>query len=371
MQNNRILVLSNSWRGLHSFRKEVFLAFVDNGYEVHICSPNDGGEDKAAWFENIGCKLIKLHFDRQGMNPIADFMLMLRYRKLIKKINPVAVLTYTIKPNLYGGMACALCGVPQIANITGLGAAVEYPGIMQKFTIMLYKLGLRKTYMTFFQNESNRQFCIFHKMIKGQTRLIPGSGVNLDYHAQQPYPSESEPIRFVFCSRIRKEKGIEEFIAAAEAIRAKYADKVEFHVLGGCEGNYENRLNELMKKNVLTYHGRQTDVRPFFAMGSCTLHPTFYPEGMSNVLLESCATGRPVMTTNRPGCREIVDDGVNGFIVKQQDSEDLIDKIDMFINLPYETRKRMGDAARKKVEREFDRQIVINAYLDAVKAIKG
>lgn len=371
MQNNRILILSNKWGGLYSFRKEVFQKFRKQGYDVYISCPIERDADKAKWFENIGCKIIETTFKRQGTNPIADFKLMLSYCKLIKKINPIAVLTYTIKPNLYGGMACALCDVPQIANVTGLGAAVEYPGLMQKFTIMLYKLGLRKTYITFFQNESNRQFCISHKMVKGQTKLIPGSGVNLDYHAQQPYPSESEPIRFVFCSRIRKEKGIEEFIAAAEAIRAKYADKVEFHVLGGCEGNYENRLNELMKKNVLTYHGRQTDVRPFFAMGSCTLHPTFYPEGMSNVLLESCATGRPVMTTNRPGCREIVDDGVNGFIVKQQDSEDLIDKIDMFINLPYETRKRMGDAARKKVEREFDRQIVINAYLDAVKAIKG
>ena len=136
--NNRILVLSNSWGGLHSFRKEVFQAFRDNGYEVYISSPLDESvKEKAAWFENIGCRIIDIQFNRKGTNPLADIKLMLKYRKLIKQIKPVAVLTYTIKPNLYGGMACALCGVPQIANITGLGAAVEYPGLMQKFTICL------------------------------------------------------------------------------------------------------------------------------------------------------------------------------------------------------------------------------------------
>lgn len=367
MHNNRILVLSNSWVGLYCFRKEVFQAFVANGYEVFICCPKGGGEDKAVWFRDIGCKLVTLDFSGHGMNPLADFMLMLRYRKLIKKINPVAVLTYTIKPNLYGGMACALCGVPQIANITGLGAAVEYPGLMQRLTIMLYKIGLRKTYMTFFQNETNRQFCIAHKMVKGQTKLIPGSGVNLQYHACQPYPAETEPIRFVFCSRIRKEKGIEEFIAVAEAMRAKYGDKVEFHVLGGCEGDYEIRLNDLVKKGILTYHGSQNDVRPFFAMGNCTVHPSYYPEGMSNVLLESCATGRPVITTDRSGCREAVDEGINGYIVKQRDTQGLIDIIERFVNLPYEQKKSMGEAARAKVEREFDRQIVVDSYLAIVK----
>ena len=368
MHNSRILVLTNGIGGLYSFRKEVIQALINNGYEVYISCPFEANLDKAEKFKQMGCKNVKISFRRQGMNPVADFKLMLRYRKLIKKINPVAVLTYTIKPNLYGGMACALCGVPQIANITGLGAAVEYPGIMQKFTIMLYKLGLRKTYMTFFQNESNRQFCISHKMVNGQTRLIPGSGVNLEYHAQQPYPAESEPIRFVFCSRIRKEKGIEEFIDTAKYIRTKYPN-TQFDVLGVCEGDYEQRFAELKEQGVLTYHGRQSDVRPFFAQAHCTLHPTFYPEGMSNVLLESCATGRPIMTTNRPGCREAVDDGINGYIVNQQDSADLISKVEKFINLPYEQKKQMGEAARKKVEREFDRNQVVSAYLDTIKGL--
>ena len=204
-----ILVLTNNIGGLYSFRKEVMQAFIDNGYKVIISAPYDG-DQRISWFENIGCEFVNTSFNRQGTNPLADLKLMLRYRKMIKQIKPVAVLTYTIKPNLYGGMACALAGVPQIANITGLGAAVEYPGPMQKVTMLLYKIGLRKTWLTFFQNKENMEFCQKHGMVKGRTQLIPGSGVNLEHHKRIDYPTESEPIRFLFMGRIRREKGIDE-----------------------------------------------------------------------------------------------------------------------------------------------------------------
>ena len=362
-----ILVLTNNLLGLYSFRKEVMKTFIDRGDEVVISAPGNG-DWEISWFESIGCRFVNTQFQRQGTNPIADIKLMWRYRKLIKQVKPAVVLTYTIKPNLYGGMACALTGVPQIANVTGLGAAVEYPGLMQKLTIFLYKIGMRKTRMTFFQNTDNMQFCQEHGMVKGAVQLIPGSGVNLQHHVKMPYPAETEPIRFLFMGRIRREKGIEEFLAAAKTITKKY-DNVEFHVVGGCEGDYENRLLDLQSKGVVTYHGRQTDVCPYFAKTACTLHPSFYPEGMSNVLLESCATGRPIMTTMRAGCREIVEDGRNGFVVKQQDAKDLIVKVEKFLSLPYAERKAMGDAAREKAEREFNRQIVIDAYLNAVNEI--
>lgn len=352
--------------GLYSFRKEVIKAFIDNGYKVTISCPNDE-TIKAEWFKNIGCDIIDTKFNRKGTNPLSDIKLMVYYRKIIKEITPEVVLTYTIKPNIYGGIASALCGVSHIANITGLGSAVEYPGIMQKITILLYKLGLRKTSLTFFQNNENRQFFIRNRMIKGENQLIPGSGVNLSYHTQKEYPSESEPIRFIFVSRIRREKGIEEYLVAAETLKLKYADNVEFHIVGWCEENYYERINSLNDKGIVVFHGFQGDVRPFNAMVHCGVHPTFYPEGMSNVLLEYCAAGRPIITTNRSGCREVVDDGVNGFIIKQKDASDLMKKIENFIKLPYEYKKKMGENARKKVELEFDRQIVINAYLNAIK----
>ncbi len=365
-----ILILTNNFGGLYSFRKEVMKALVDKGYHVVITAPSKNDAMKVAWFENIGCRLIEMPFNAQGTNPLADIKLVLRYRKLIKQVKPAAVLTYTIKPNVYGGMACALTGIPQIANVTGLGAAVEYPGLMQKLTILLYKIGMRKTWLTFFQNNDNMEFCKEHGMVKGRTLLIPGSGVNLEYHVKKPYPIETVPIRFLFMGRIRREKGIEEFLAAAETITKQYKN-VEFHVVGRCEGDYENKLRDLQSKGIVTYHGMQSDVGPYYAMTACTLHPSFYPEGMSNVLLESCATGRPIMTTMRAGCREIVEDGHNGFLVKQQDAADLIAKVEKFISLPYAERKAMGDAARTKAEREFDRQIVVEAYLNEINKISN
>lgn len=366
----RILVLSNSFVGLHSFRKEVFKRFRDLGWEVYISSPVKGVEEKAEWFKKIGCHVIDTQFDRQGMNPVADIKLMLYYRRLIKQVKADVVLSYTIKPNLYGGLASAFCKVPQIANVTGLGAAVEYPGLLQKFTILLYKVCMRKTHLVFFQNDANRQFCLQHGMVKGRTRLIPGSGVNLSYHTLKPYPQEDEPVRFLFISRIRVEKGIEEYLAAAEVIR-KECSNTEFHILGECEGDYEDRLRRMTEDGIVEYHGTQSDVRPFIERAACLIHPSFYPEGMSNVLLEACAAGRPVITTDRPGCGEIVDNGKTGFIVRQKEADDVIAKVRKFLSLPYEERKNMGLAARLKVEREFDREIVVRAYEEEIVSLKA
>lgn len=359
----RILVLSNSFSGLHNFRKELLKTYRDMGYDVYISCPIGNDGEKVKWFENIGCKIIDTQFNRQGINPIDDIKLLFTYRNIIKQLKPIVVLSYTIKPNLYGGMACNLCRVPQIVNITGLGTAVEYPSLLQKITILLYKIGLKKAKVVFFQNDANRQFCLKHKMVKGYTRLIPGSGVNLEYHLKKEYPHQTDPIRFIFISRIRKEKGIEEYLAAAEFIKKKYP-YTEFHILGGCEGDYKNRLELLNNNGIVVYHGLQSDVRPFIANTHCTIHPSFYPEGMSNVLLESCAAGRPIITTDRPGCKEIVDNEINGYIVKQQDSADLIEKVEKFISLSHEQKHKMGLAARRKVEREFNRQIVVDAYIE-------
>ena len=365
--NKRILVLSNSYIGLHSFRKEVFQAFVDSGYSVSISCPMDDPE-KAIWFEGIGCEIIETPFNRKGTNPFKDLKLVFRYRGIIRTVKPLAVLSYTIKPNLYGGMACQLCGVPQIANITGLGSAVENPGWLQKLTILLYKVGLRKAHTVFFQNKANKQFCEEHGMIKGNMKLIPGSGVNLEYHSFKEFPTDETALRFIFISRLLKEKGIEEYFYAVEKIREKYP-RTEFNIVGPCEDAYEEKLKELQQKGVVIYHGQQADVRPFIANAHCTVHPSFYPEGMSNVLLESCAAGRPIITTDRPGCGEIVDDGVNGYVVRQQDGDDLVEKIERFIGLSFEEKKQMGINARKKVEQEFDRQIVVDAYLSEIAKI--
>ena len=357
-----ILILTNNFGGLYSFRKEVVQALKDNGNRVIISAPLD---DKVHFFEEMGCELIDTEFNRKGMNPLKDFALMLRYRRLLKQTKPDVVLSYTIKPNLYGGMACQLCHVPQIVNITGLGSAVENPGWLQRLTILLYKVGLRKAHTVFFQNKANMEFCKQHRMVKGRMELIPGSGVNLQHHALQDYPAATEPIRFIFIGRLLREKGIEEYLTAAHVIKEKYPD-TEFHILGGCEENYQERMAKLQRDGIVIYHGRQMDVRPYIGKAWCTVHPSFYPEGMSNVLLESCAAGRPIITTDRPGCGEIVEDGITGYIVNKQDVPDLVEKLETFINLPYEKKMEMGKAGRLKVEKEFDRNIVVNSYLNEI-----
>ncbi|MFC4322624.1 glycosyltransferase family 4 protein [Litchfieldia salsa] len=358
----RILILANNDIGLYKFRKELIEELVKT-YEVYASVPSGEFIPKLA---EIGCNIIETPISRRGTNPITDLNLLREYLRIIKKIKPDVVLTYTIKPNVYGGLACRLSKVPYITNITGLGTAVENEGVFQKITLSLYKAALKKSKCVFFQNKDNEKFFINKKIISDNYRLLPGSGVNLEYYSLLDYPA-NKSINFLFVSRVMKEKGIDQFLEAAEYIRNKYPNTI-FHILGYCEQDYEERLKELQNKGIIQYHGMQNDVREFHKISHCTIHPTYYPEGMSNVLLESAACGRPIITTNRAGCREIIDNEVNGYIVEQQNTQDLINKIESFLNLNYDGKKQMGLEGRKKVINEFDRQIVIDAYFEEIKS---
>ncbi len=365
MNNRIILILTNNIGGLHSFRKEVVKAICDAGYNVFISTPDNNA--MADYFREIGCEIIVTEFDRRGVNPVADFKLMLTYRKLISRLKPVAVLTYTIKPNIYGGMAARLCRVPRLANVTGLGDAVENGGWMQKLTISLYKMGLGKARRIFFQNESNRNFGIRMGIADDSSILLPGSGVNLLHHTYQEYPAEEGRIRFLYIGRLLKDKGAEELFEAAKAIKAKYP-QTEFQIVGNVEGDYQKQLDELVADGIVRFLGPQADVRPFIGAVECTIMPSYH-EGMSNVNLESAANGRPVITTNVPGCRETIDDGKTGFLIEAKNSQSLINAIERFIALPYGQKALMGREGRKKVEREFDRQIVVDEYLNEIKKL--
>ena len=356
--NKKILVLSNNCGGLVSFRKEVFEAFLKEGHIITVVAPQDYKTDI---IKEIGCRYTPISFNRQGTNPFADFMLMLKYRQILKKEKPDVVLTYTIKPNLYGGMACRLTRIPQIANITGLGIATEKPGLLYSITKILYKLGLKKAQKIFFQNKENMEFCIKKKLVTAPSSLIPGSGVNLERFHLQPYPNDTT-CRFIYIGRIQRRKGIEQYLKAAQVIKEKYP-QTEFHIVGRIEETkYQATLDHLVSQGTIIYHGLVKDTRPYLKDMHCTIHPSFYPEGMSNVLLESCAIGRPVITTDKAGCKDIVEEGKNGFIVRQQDADDLIEKIEHFIKIPHQEKQVMGLYSRQKMEKEFSRDIVITAY---------
>ncbi|WP_391207672.1 glycosyltransferase family 4 protein [Psychrobacillus sp. L4] len=360
----KVLILSNHILGIYSFRRELIQRMLDEGYEVFIAAP---AHEKTSYFTQMGCECIETPINRRGTNPITDIKLLFNYFKVVKKLKPDVVLTYTIKPNVYGGIVCRLLDVPYIANITGLGTVVENKGILQKVTLFLYRIALKGVSSLFFQNEENQRFFKNENIAVNKHQLIPGSGVNLEHFNLLDYPGD-EKVEFLFIARIMKEKGIDQYLEAAEYIKDRHPNTV-FHILGNCDEDYIGKLNEMDKKGIITYHGRRDDVREFHKYSHCTIHPTYYPEGMSNVLLESAACGRPIITTNRPGCKEIVDNGQNGYLIMQQNSEDLIEKIEKFLSMDYETKKKMGLYSRKKVENKFDRNIVVNAYIEKIDQI--
>ena len=344
--------------GLYKFRLELLQRLINENNQVSIIVPFGEFIDKII---NTGCKVIDCEISRHGKNPFQDLRLLNTYKKILRVEKPDIVFTYTIKPNIYGGMACKSLKIPYVVNITGLGTAVENGGLLQKLTLFLYKKGINKARKVFFQNAENRDFMLKHKIVKDNFDLLPGSGVNLDKYQVLEYP-KTETINFVFISRIMKEKGIDQFLEMAQYIKNKYPN-TSFHVCGSCEQNYEEQLKNLHKQGIIIYHGLVKGIEKIHEISSCTVHPTYYPEGISNVLLESAACARPIITTNRAGCREVIDDGKNGFIVRQKDSKDLIEKVEKFLSLSYEERKQMGLNGRQKVEKEFNRQIVINKYL--------
>jgi glycosyltransferase involved in cell wall biosynthesis len=359
----RILILGNHDVGLYKFRKELIVELLVD-YEVYISLPNG---DFIEELKNLGCQFIETKINRRGTNPITDLKLLIKYKKIFDYVKPDLVLTYTIKPNIYGGIICRLTKTPYIANITGLGTAIENGGILQSITILLYKIGLMRASCVFFQNSENAEFMNSKGIVKGNQKIIPGSGVNLEYYSVMEYPND-DIVNFLFISRVMKQKGIDQYLDAAKQIRINYPN-TQFHVIGFCEESYEEKLKDLHEKGIIQYHGMQKDVRLFHKISHCTIHPTYYPEGMSNVLLEAAACGRPIITTNRSGCKEIVDNEVNGYIVEEMNSKDLREKIEKFLDLSNEKKKHMGIEGRIKVEKEFDRNKVVNFYMTEITRI--
>lgn len=360
----KVLVLANFGMGLYNFRKELLEELIKQNYEVYISLPND---KYVPLLEELGCKFIDTTMNRRGTNPFLDLLLLFKYIRILKKIKPDLVLTYTIKPNVYGGIACQFLKIPYIANITGLGTAVENKGLLQKITLMLYKIGLYRANCVFFQNKTNRKFFINNNIIKTKTRLIPGSGVNLEQHRFEKYPKENHKIRFLFVGRIMKAKGIDELFQAARLVKKNYP-YVKFEIVGGSEEDYEKEIDSLVEEDIIKYHGQQNDVHSFIKNSHATILPSYH-EGMANVLLESASSGRPVLASNIPGCIETFDEGKTGFGFEAKNVNSLVSAIVKFINLPHEKKESMGVLAREKMENEFDRNIVINAYLEEIKSI--
>lgn len=363
-----VLILVNHDVVIYNFRLELVERLLEEGYEVHISSPiGEHTQDLIA----LGAYFHEISIERHGMDPKADLRVFGEYRRLIKSIRPIVVLTYTVKPNVYGGIAAKMEHVPYIANVTGLGTTVSSGGIKEMLVLFLYRLGLQGAQKVFFQNESNRDFMLDRHVISGAcpNKVLPGSGVNLEQHNFEPYPEETDKLIFTTIGRIMRDKGTEELLCAAERIREKHP-AVVFRLIGFFDGDYEEKIRAAEEKGVIEYIGQQRDIHPWICETHAVIHPSYH-EGMSNVLLEAAATGRPVLASDIPGCRETFEEGVSGMGFRPQDSRDLVRAIETFIHLPYEQKRSMGKAGREKMEREFGRDIVIDEYMREVRKWKA
>ena len=359
----KIMVLSNSDIGLYKFRKELLDRLCEEN-EVTIVLPKGEFVEK---LKGLGCKYIKFDFNRRGMNPFGDLKQLFSYIRLLKEHMPDIVLTYTIKPNIYGGIACRLKKIPYLANITGLGTTIENGGLLSFISTSLYKVGLKGASCVFFQNKDNQKLFIDRKIVKGKTRLIPGSGVNLQTHCVEPYPDDKDGIRFLFVGRIMKDKGIGEMLEAMHLIHQEN-DNATLDVVGWSDEDYSEALKKAEKEGSIRYHGLQSDVHPFYTECHCAVLPSYH-EGTANVMLEASSTGRPVITTRVPGCQETFDEGKTGFGCDVKSAESLADAMRKFLSTTQDRRREMGLAARAKMEMEYDRNIVLKAYQEEIQEI--
>lgn len=354
----RVLFLVNRDFVLYNFRIELVEALLKEEYEVYICLPYG---EKVELMTAMGCKFVPVAIDKRGTNPFKDLKLIIEYKRIFKKVEPDILLTFTTKVNIYAGILAGRMKIPYLMNISGLGTAVEYENPLQAFMISMYRWAAKNARCLFFQNGENLKFFRKHKVYQGTWRMLPGSGVNVERFHLMEYPGEKDGIHFLFIARVIKEKGIEEYLAAAKVIKKEYPNTF-FHVLGPCDGGYEKILKEYQVQGIIRYHGMIQDTREYLRKAHCTIHPSYYPEGMSNVCLESAACGRVVITTDRSGCKETVENGVTGYIFPQKDRAALIDRVRKFLELSWEEKRQMGLEGRRKMEQEFDRRIVVEEY---------
>lgn len=354
----KIMMIGNSYLAIFGLRSELIEQLIARGYEVWTIFPNGpfgNGEEKS---KQMGCYFVNVDLIRRGKNIFQEICLFIQYLRVIKSKRPDLVLAYTVKPIVYAGAICRVCHIPFMPNITGLGEALQNSRVVRAF----YKLAVKNAECIFFQNAQDKFFFENNGFDFGECVLLPGSGVNLERYRALEY-QESESIKFTYIARVMRSKGIEEFLQAATKMKEIYHDKVEFHVCGICEQEYEDLLERYQKDRVICYHGLVHDIQNYYEDTHCVVMPSYYPEGMSNVLLEAAASGRPIITTDRAGCKEVVEDSVSGYLIREKDSIDLFTKMEKFYHLPYHKRSDMGLEGRKRVEKLFDRKIVVDLYM--------
>lgn len=363
-----VICLNTAWN-LLNFRAGLIRALVASGYVVVAVAPND---KYSASLKALGCRFVSLHMENGGTNPFKDSLLLWRFLVLFIKERPDIYLGYTVKPNVYGSLAARMLRIPVINNIAGLGAVFIKGGWLNQLVKGLYQVALSRSRKVFFQNDSDRQLFITSGLVvEDVTDLLPGSGIDLAKFSPAPLPSRST-VRFLLIGRMLWDKGVGEFVEAACLLKQRGVD-AEFCLLGFLDVQNPaaislKQMNDWLEQGAIRYLGVSDIVREKIAQADCVVLPS-YREGTPRTLLEAAAMARPIVTTDAVGCREVVDDGINGYLCNLRDASDLADKMMRIVSMTPVEREAMGLRGREKVEREFDEQIVIDKYLQAIEAV--
>jgi glycosyltransferase involved in cell wall biosynthesis len=365
-----VIALNTAWN-LVNFRAGLIRALVAEGHEVVAVAPPDEYVTK---LEGLGCRFVALPMDNKGTHPGRDLLLFFRFLKLLRRERPDVFLGYTIKPNVYGSLAAHLLGIPVVNNIAGLGAVFIRDNWLTRLVKQFYGTSLSRSRHVFFQNnEDMRQFVEQGLVEKDKVSRLPGSGIDLSTFSYAPMLRlENRPLHFLLVARLLWDKGVGEYIEAARMVHRQYPT-AKFQLLGFLDVKNptavsSEQMNEWVEEGVVEYLGVADDVKPYLAAADCVVLPS-YREGVPRSLLEAAAVGRPIVTTDAVGCRDAVDDGMNGLICRTGDAEDLADKLLQMIEMSPEARERMGLAGRRKIELEFDEKIVIDRYLRVIDEI--
>lgn len=366
----KVAIVYNTSHYIYAFKLNLIKELQSKGYFVVAIAPYDKYSDK---FADIGVEYHELKMDNKGSNPIKDFFIIMRLIKIYFKLKPNYVLNFTIKPNLYSTLAASIFRIPVINNITGLGTVFINGGLTLKIVKVLYKFAFLFPKRVFFQNKDDMELFLLHKLVDvNRVALLPGSGVDLEKYKPISKENNLDKMVFLLIGRMIKDKGVSEYIEAAKIIKQKYSN-IEFQLLGGVgvvnlSAITLEELQGYEQNGIISYLGETEDIRTFIANSDVVVLPS-YREGMPRTLLEAAAMAKPVIGTDVPGCRDAVDDGMNGYLCEVKNSNDLADKIEKMINLSDAERIAMGLAGRKKMENEFDEKIVLEVYLNELESL--
>lgn len=365
-----ILITANSAWNIWNFRRPLLDALIADGHRLSVLVPWD---ESVGDLERVGCKVITLEMDAKGLSPLAGLRLLRRFKGAFREERPDVVLSFTIKNNIFGAMAARVTGIPFIPNVTGLGTAFLSGGLLQAVAVGLYRRAYRGLRVIFFQNKDDQALFLSRGLVSTeQAQLLPGSGIDLDRFAAVKMPPVEEPNTFLMIARLLRDKGVIEYVDAARQIK-RSNPYVRFQLLGPSDS--ENRsaidaatIKEWVDEGIVEYLGVTPDVRPHIAAANCVVLPS-YREGAPRTLIEAAAMGRPVIATDVPGCRAVVDKDVSGFLCDVRSAESLAVAMQRFLVLPHEAHVAMGQAGRAKMEREFNQSIVVRAYQQAIATV--